>query len=94
MSWVDLLRHEKPVIRLYEGQIATEPETVNDKVEVVIRAFDQNLLWGPAPWQPRVDDGGDTILPVEGDRCVVALAETEDPGTPEIWVLEFWPYGA
>lgn len=91
MSWVELLRREAPAFRIYEGEIATDANDVSDLVEVTIEAFDRNLLWGPAPWMPRVDDLGNTMYPAEGDRCVVALAETVDPGTPEVWIIGWWP---
>ena len=91
-DWAELLdkRGSKGSL-LYEGIIDQDAPDVGTMVRVRVLAFDQELTWGPAPWMPRVDAGGDTVLPQEGDRCIVGMADTDDPGTPEIWILAWWP---
>lgn len=91
MSWVELLRREQPGFRIYEGVVASDADDVSDEIEVTIEAFDKNLKWGPAPYMPRIDDTGAPVYPVEGDRCCVVLAETVDPGTPEVWIIGWVP---
>jgi hypothetical protein len=92
MGVADLLRDRKSSgSLLYEGIIDEDADTVSDMVRVRVLAFDKQLTWGPAPWMPRVDEAGDAMLPSRGDRCVVGLADTDDPGTPEIWILAWWP---
>lgn len=91
-SWRELLRPGGDVTtRVYEGVIAQDAANVNDKVLVTVLAFDEQLTWGPAPFMPRVDDAGDVELPQDGDRCVVLLAETDDPGEPAVWILGYDP---
>jgi hypothetical protein len=78
---------------LYAGHFAEDASSVDSQLEVVIDAFDPDIKWGPAPWMPRITDGGSTVIPEEGDRCVVGLAESEIAGTAEVWVLAWWPNG-
>jgi hypothetical protein len=89
-DWVDLLRPEPGTPRIYEGEIATAVSDVDEEVMVIIPAFHRERTWGPAPWMPRVNDAGATVYPAEGDRCCVVLAESIEPGTPEIWILGWW----
>lgn len=92
-SWTELLRGRGNggSSMLYEGVIAQDASDVTDPVLVTVLAFDKQLTWGPAPFMPRVDDDGATVLPADGDRCVVGLAATDSPGTPEVWILGWWP---
>lgn len=78
-------RDEDPTGAVFAGIIASEPTDLGDLIEVIIPAFDTEKTWGPAPWMPRGDS-----MPAEGDRCVVAMAETDDEGTPDIWVIAWW----
>lgn len=77
---------------MFAGTIAQDASSLSDPVEVTLEAFDPDQSWGPAPWMPRVDAAGEPDLPNQGDRCIVALAETDDPGTPEVWIIAWWPY--
>lgn len=83
--------------RIFEGRIAQDATELNEFLYATIPAFDDEQEWGPAPWEPRfriLPNGAlDVILPEKNDRCVVALAESPDPGEPEIWILQYWPYG-
>jgi hypothetical protein len=81
--------------RIFEGVIAEDAPNVDTMIEVAVTAFDRDLVWGPCAWMPRIAPTSPTeqtiLLPAKGDRCVVALAETEDPGEPEVWILGYWP---
>lgn len=89
-SWPELLEGTENIPRLYEGIIAEDIPDVNTPVTVIIPAFHLEREWGPAPWMPRVDDTGTVVYPATGDRCVVALAESVEPGTPEVWIVAWW----
>ncbi len=78
---------------MYAGKFDEDATSVDDLLEVIADGFDKNSTWGPAPWMPRVDDAGSPVLPQRGDRCVIALAETETQGTAEIWIIGWWPSG-
>jgi hypothetical protein len=78
-------------VSLLAAEFTEGATSVADRLNVSITAFHTEKDWGPCRWTPRVDDAGDTVLPVEGDRCVVALAESGSPGMPEIWVVAWWP---
>jgi hypothetical protein len=83
-----LFNDESSQNAVFDGIIMRDVEGVSDLAPVVVPAFDPSLEFCRAPWMPR----GDT-LPAEGDRCVVVLAETDEPGTPEPWIVAWWPYG-
>jgi hypothetical protein len=91
MGIADLHNRESSPSGLYEAIIVGNPASVTDEIEVTIPAFDPQLKWGPMPWPSRVDDAGATVYPSDGDRCVVVLAETDEPGTPEPWCVGWWP---
>lgn len=76
---------------LYAGHFAEDASSVDDLLMVTIDSFDPDETWGPAPWPTRVDDDGATVLPLEGDKCVVGLATSEIAGTAEVWVLVWTP---
>lgn len=76
---------------LYEGIIREDANSVLDQLEVIIPAFSRQLSHGPCPWTPRIDDAGNPAYPSAGDRCIVAFAETTVPGTPEPWIVSWWP---
>ncbi len=40
--------------RIWQAVIATDADGPNEMVEVIIRAFDPKLRWGPCRWMPRV----------------------------------------
>lgn len=86
----DLHNRESSPGALYEAIIVGNPASVLDQIEVVVPAFSPTLKWGPMPWPTRVNDAGVTVLPVNGDRAIVALAETDEPGTPESWCIGWW----
>lgn len=88
-----LLHSESSPSSLYEAIIVGTPDSVLDQLEVIIPAFSSSASIGPAPWTPRVDDDGLLVLPSDGDRCIVAYAETDHPGTPEAWIVGWWPSG-
>lgn len=90
MAIRDLHNKESSPGPLYEAIIVGDPTSVLDEIEVVIPAFHSDLKWGPMPWPTRVNDAGVTVLPVHGDRAIVALAETDEPGTPEPWCVGWW----
>lgn len=75
----------------YAAEFTEGAASVNDQLSVTIPAFHTEKTWGPCRWMPRVDNAGVTVLPIEGDRCVVVLAESGDSGMPEIWVVAWWP---
>lgn len=88
-SWSDLIADNsgsRP--ELFAGIIAEDAPDESTMIEVIVKAFDQELRWGPCPWAPPRGDG---LLPVEGDRCIIGLVTTEDPGQPDIWILNWWP---
>lgn len=87
-----MLRNTSSPPVLYDGIISTGATSVSDKVQAILPAFHSEMAWGPAPWSPRVDDSGDPVYPSAGDRCIVALAESDHPGAPEAWVVAWWPY--
>lgn len=92
MDWQSLLGGEPgDGVRLYEGTINEDASSLTDEVTVIVHAFDRETKWGPAPWMPRVSSGVALVMPQQGDRCIVALAETEDPGEPEVWIIGWWP---
>lgn len=91
MPVADLLNRESSPGPLYEGIIVASVGSVSTQIEVIIPAYSSNLKWGPMPWNPRVNDAGATIYPSAGDRCLVALGEDEDPGTPTEWCVAWWP---
>lgn len=78
---------------LYAGHFAESATSVVEALEVIVDSFDPDITWGPAYWVPRVDDSGATVMPQEGDKCVVGLAESEIEGTPEVWIIGWWPGG-
>lgn len=88
-EWTKLLKQDAGT-QIYEGTISTDASSMSDQVGVILKAFGRELDW-EAPWMPRVDELGNPLMPQEGDRCVVALAETEDPGEPEVWIIGWWP---
>lgn len=77
-------------VTTFAAEFAEDASSLTDRVSVIIPAFHVEKAWGPCRWMPRVDASGDPVLPSEGDSCVVVLAETEDPGTPDIWVVAWW----
>lgn len=89
MSWAAILQLSKQGddARVFEGVVDDDASSLSDEVRVIIPAHDYDQPFGPAPWMPRGD-----LLPAKGDRCVVALAETDDPGEPEVWILAWWPF--
>lgn len=56
-----------------------------DLAEVIVPAFDPEQVYAEAPWPARGTD-----LPAEGDRCVLVMADTDIPGTPEPWIVSWW----
>lgn len=93
MSWRDVLPNPgNSSSGVFEGRVAQDAASVGDKVKVTLDSFDREQMFGPAPWMPRVDDAGEPVLPNNGDRCVVALAETDEPSEPEVWILAWYPY--
>lgn len=70
---------------VYEAVFARNIGSSSEMAEVVIPAFDPDQMWGPMPWPPRGD-----ALPQAGARCIVALAETDHPGTAEPWIVGWW----
>ena len=91
-DWTSILRSQQNGPRLFAGTINEDASGLTDPVSVIIDAFSKEADWGPAPWMPRAVNGGaDPLVPNKGDRCVVALAETEDPGAPEVWIVAWWP---
>jgi hypothetical protein len=95
MSISDL--HNKTVktatesVSTYAAEFNEDASSVEDRLDVIVPVFHTEKTWGPCRWMPRVDDAGDTVLPMKGDSCVVAFAESEDPGMPEVWVVAWWP---
>lgn len=87
MNWQRLIRENggsRP--ELYEGFFTSDVEDEGTMAEVTLVAFDKEQPWGPAPWMPR-----DGMLPIEGDRCLVALGTTGNAGEPSIWIVAWWP---
>lgn len=72
---------------LFEGIIARDVASLSDLADVIIEAYDPDRIFASAPWMPR-----GVTLPSEGDRCIVALGETDVPGTPEPWIVAWWPF--
>lgn len=67
---------------LYEAVIATTPADTEEKVMVKLPTF--NRREGPCPWTPRAGAAQET--PQRGDRCIVAITDTNEP-----WVIGWWP---
>lgn len=91
MGWNDLLTRAGEDVRLAEAVAVDDADSVSDLVRVVVPSFHREQTWGPAPWMPRVTDAGNLLKINRGDRCLIALAETEDPGEPEVWIIAWWP---
>lgn len=72
---------------LFDGIIASDVTSPSDLVDVIVPAFHPVRVFASAPWMPRGD-----VYPVEGNRCIVGLGESDIPGTPEPWVLAWWPF--
>lgn len=85
----DLFNSASSSHRVFDGIIARDVMGVSDLAPIIVPAFHSELEFTRAPWMPR----GVGELPTEGDRCVVVLAETEEAGTPEAWIVAWWPYG-
>lgn len=94
MAWSDVLRPTRleGAVQLFEGVAASSPATLDEPVDIMISAFSDELLFGPAPWMPRVDAAGATVLITNGARCLIGAAETPDAGEPEYWVIAWWPF--
>lgn len=90
MSFADIIKKPPPA-SLYDGQLVADVAALTDLARVVLPSFDRELEW-EAPWMPRVNTTGGLVLPRTGDRCIAALAETEDPGLPEVWIIGWWPF--
>lgn len=87
----NLFNRESSSNTVFDGIIMKNVLSISDLASVIVPAFDPNLEFCRAPWMPR----GDLVtLPAKGNRCVVALAETDHPGTPEPWIVAWWPYGS
>lgn len=82
----DLLGTESSSTPLWAGIIEEDAASESDQLEVTIPAFDPDQTWGPCPWMPR-----GATLPSKGDACVVGMAESDEPGTPDIWIIAWWP---
>lgn len=78
---------------LLSGHFAEDAANVNQQLHVILPAYSGEQLWGPAPWMTRVDNSGNPVLPNKGDQCVVVLADGDDEGTPDIWIVAWWPGG-
>jgi hypothetical protein len=89
-AWSDLLRQDTSTPRIYEAIVAEDVSDVDDEISVIVPAFHPEREWGPAPWMPRVDDSGATVYPAHGDRALIVLAESVEPGAPELWVIAWW----
>jgi hypothetical protein len=76
---------------LFAGHFDEDADSLDSTLLVTIDSFDPDVTWGPAHWMPRVDDGGAVVLPRKNDKCVVALAESEIPGTAEVWIVAWAP---
>lgn len=85
----NLLNKSSSQNTVFDGIIAKDVEGISDLAPVIVPAFHPELEFCRAPWMPREVDA----FPTEGDRCVVVLAETEEAGTPEAWIVAWWPYG-
>ena len=87
-NWGDLIEQNggsRP--ELYEAIINDDAPDEGTMIEVIIPAFDAEKTWGPMPWMPR-EPG---VMPVEGDRCLVGLGTTPNPGEPKLWIVAWWP---
>lgn len=73
-----------PEPQVYEAIIAEDRSTL-DPVRVIVPAFDSQLAFGPAPWNPvALDDG--IYYPKKGDRAVILRP------TPEfLWIVSWTP---
>lgn len=92
-TWSNILgKFDESSVRIFEGKVAKNVSDVGEMARVTLPAFSDELKW-EAPWMPRAVAGGTVDMPQKGDRCIVALAETEEPGTPEAWIIGWWPDG-
>lgn len=73
-------------LQLMRGKIANTPSDDADDLFVTIPSYHHSERWGPAPFMPRVDSGGNQVLPSQGDECLVGLDEDGDS-----YVLIWWP---
>jgi len=89
-------------VHLWQAVIAETATTVDQKIKVMIPAFDATLLWGPCKWAPRfepqtvnVAESGESahnivvpkfVMPIVGDQAMVCLDNTK-----EVWIIMWWP---
>jgi hypothetical protein len=76
----DIRHHHLTLDGFWSGKIAVTPASVNLPTEVTLNAFDRNLRWGPAKWQPF-----GTEKPQRGDECLVVFDEKQRP-----YVVIWW----
>lgn len=76
-----------PLRNTYEGRINRSVGSVDNPVQVTIDNLDGGQHeYERCYWTPRVDDAGDLVYPIRGDKCLVAISDEE-----EAWVLVWWP---
>lgn len=78
---------ERPVVVL-EGRVSKAPADVSSAVYVTSYALGARHEYGPAGWQPRVDDLGAVVLPTVGDEVAFVVS---DSGVA--WLVGYWPGG-
>lgn len=75
--------------QIHIGEFTEDIVDTESLVMVLVPSFSKRDEWGPCRWMPKIDNAGMVIYPREGDKCVVALAATEERGTDEIWVIAY-----
>lgn len=71
--------------RSFTAEFAHAPASVNDQAYVLIPGMDGGMFeHGPCTWQPRISEGGNAMLPKQGDACTVL---DDDDGE---WHIVMW----
>ena len=89
--WPDLLTQKQAPV-LFEAVVASAPATLSAEMEVIIPSHSTDQVFDGCPWMPRVDSVGDVVMPLVGDRVLVAFGETGTSGEPELWAIAWWPF--
>lgn len=70
-----------------EAIIASTPADETEPVYVTLENFGEDVLWGPAFWEPIILNPADYAIPSAGDRALVIISNEE-----EVWIVAWWPH--
>lgn len=72
-----------PMGRVWRAEIASDPDDLDSRVDVIIPELDRRLKVKDCRWQSR----DATSLPSPGDACLVVFDNNMEP-----WVVAWWPF--